>query len=122
MSWQAAAQPAIRRAEEGFEFDAEHERHFARCASKFDEQSTSSLFEGGAVPKLGDTWRQQDLADLLHQLADDGPDSFYNGPIAESIVSYVGERDGILTVEDFRCYRPQVDVPIVASCRNFTLH
>jgi gamma-glutamyltranspeptidase/glutathione hydrolase len=121
-SWPAASQPAIRLAEEGFEFDAEHERHFARCAPKFDEQSTSSLFEVGAVPKVGDTWRQPDLAHLLYQLADDGPDSFYNGPIAESIVAYVRERGGILTAEDFRSYRPQVDVPVEAKCREFTLH
>src|SRR4051812_5614140 len=121
-SWGEASQPSIRLAEEGFEFDAEHERHFARCAPKFDDQSTSSLFRNGIVPSVGDIWRQPDLAHLLHQLANDGPDSFYNGQIADSIVAYVRDRGGILTVDDFRSYRPRIDVPLQANCREFTLH
>ena len=121
-SWQSASQPAIRLAEEGFEFDAEHERHFARCAPKFDRGSINSLFANGAVPNVGGLWRQPDLAQLLHQLADDGPPSFYNGPIAESIVHYVRARGGILTSEDFRSYRPRVEVPVEARCREFTLY
>lgn len=121
-SWGTASQPAIRLADEGFQFDAEHQRHFARCAPNFDQQSVDSLFENGTVPKVGDIWRQPYLAQLLRRLADDGPDSFYDGQIAESIVRYARERGGILAVEDFRSYRPQVDVPVVASCREFTLH
>jgi gamma-glutamyltranspeptidase/glutathione hydrolase len=120
-SWQAASQPAIRLAEEGFEFDFEHERHFARCAPKFDDQSRSSLFLGGRIPSIGDIWRQPDLARLLRQLANDGPDSFYIGPIADSIVAYVRDRGGILTMDDFRSYRARVDVPLQANCREFTL-
>jgi gamma-glutamyltranspeptidase/glutathione hydrolase len=122
MSWQTASQPAIRLAEQGFAFDAEHERHFARCASKFDEQSTSSLFERGTAPNIGGTWRQPNLAQLLRQLADDGPGSFYNGPIADSIVAYIRDRGGALTTDDFRSYRPRIDVPVQANCREFTLH
>jgi gamma-glutamyltranspeptidase/glutathione hydrolase len=121
-SWQAASEPAIRLAEEGFEFDAEHQRQFARCAPKFDRASINSLFEGGAAPNIGGIWSQPDLAQLLRRLADDGPESFYHGEIAESIVRYLHEHGGILTAEDFRSYRPQVDLPVVASCREFTLH
>jgi gamma-glutamyltranspeptidase / glutathione hydrolase len=121
-SWGDASQPAIRLAENGFEFDAEHERHFARCAPKFDKQSTGSLFKSGAPPEVGELWRQPDLARLLRQLAEDGADSFYNGPIAESIVRYIRERAGILTVEDFRSYEPSIETPVVANFRECTLH
>jgi gamma-glutamyltranspeptidase/glutathione hydrolase len=121
-SWQAASQPAIRLAEDGFEFDSEHQRHFARCAPKFDQASIQNLFDGGVAPELGGIWRQLDLAKLLRNLANDGPESFYQGEIAESIVRYLRDRDGILAVEDFRSYRPQVDEPVVAGCREFTLH
>jgi gamma-glutamyltranspeptidase/glutathione hydrolase len=121
-SWLAVSQPATRLADDGFAFDAEHQRHFARCVPKFDQQSINSLFEGGAVPGVGGIWRQPDLAELMRRLAADGPGSFYNGRIAESIVRYVRERGGILDIEDFRSYRPQVDTPVVASCRGFALH
>jgi gamma-glutamyltranspeptidase / glutathione hydrolase len=121
-SWHAASQPAIRLAEKGFEFDAEHQRHFARCAPKFARESINSLFADGAVPDVGGIWRQPDLAQLLHLLADEGPASFYNGLIAESIVRYVRERGGILSDEDFRSYRPRLEEPITASCGEFTLY
>src|SRR5215212_6087181 len=87
-SWRAASEPAIRLANEGFEFDAEHARHFARCAPKFDEQSTSSLFPGGVVPSIGENWQQPDLARVLRQLAKEGAGAFYEGKIAESVVGY----------------------------------
>jgi gamma-glutamyltranspeptidase/glutathione hydrolase len=121
-SWRDASQPAIRLAEEGFEFDAEHQRHFARCEPHFDRQSVASLFPDGAVPNIGDRWTQPDLASLLRQLADNGPESFYEGEVAESVVRYVRDRGGILTMDDFRTYRPRIHVPIQANCRDYTLH
>jgi gamma-glutamyltranspeptidase/glutathione hydrolase len=121
-SWRDASQPAIRLAEEGFEFDAEHERHFARCESHFNQQSVKSLFPAGAVPKLGERWRQRDLASLLRTLAGDGAGAFYEGKIAESVVRYIRDRGGILTIDDFRSYRPRIDVPLPVTCRDFTLH
>jgi gamma-glutamyltranspeptidase/glutathione hydrolase len=121
-SWREASQPAIRLADEGFEFDAEHSRHFARCEPHFDRQSVSSLFPGGAVPNVGDRWTQPDLASLLRQLSDDGPMAFYDGRIAESVVGYIQDRGGILSMEDFCTYRPRIDAPVQANCRDFTLH
>ena len=75
---------------------------------KFDRQSLANLFPGGAVPEIGDRWRQPDLARLLRRLADEGPAAFYEGEIAQSIVRYLHDRGGILTEEDFRSYRPQI--------------
>ncbi len=120
-SWREASQPAIRLAEAGFEFDAEHERHFTRCASKFDRQSIDSLFPNRAIPKTGGRWRQPDLAGLLRQLADEGPGAFYEGQIAESIVRYVRDRGGILTEEDFHSYQPQLVEPVQANCHGVNL-
>jgi gamma-glutamyltranspeptidase / glutathione hydrolase len=114
-SWLEVSQPAIRLADEGFEFDSEHKRYLDRCAPKFDRQSLANLFGDGALPNVGDSWRQPELAKLLRRLADDGPQSFYDGDIAHSIVSFLRERGGILTMEDFQTYRPQVVEPLCAS-------
>src|SRR4051812_25579337 len=97
-SWRDVSQPAIRLADEGFEFDAEHQRHFARCEPHFDSQSVGSLFPLGVIPNIGQRWMQPDLANLLRQLADDGPGSFYDGKVAESIVRYLRDRGGILSM------------------------
>jgi gamma-glutamyltranspeptidase/glutathione hydrolase len=121
-SWREVSQPAIRLAEEGFEFDTEHERHFLRCAARFDSKSLNSLFPNGLAPKVGERWRQRDLARLLHGLCDDGPAAFYHGEIAAQIVEYLRERDGILTEEDFRSYSPEVTKPVSLPFRGFELY
>jgi gamma-glutamyltranspeptidase/glutathione hydrolase len=121
-SWREASQPAIRLAEEGFEFDAEHERHFKRCAPKFDRQSLESLFPSGAMPTIGDRWRQPELARLLERLDNEGPLSFYDGEVTKSIVRYLRQRGGILSEQDFRAYRPQLVAPVYVPCRGFELY
>jgi gamma-glutamyltranspeptidase/glutathione hydrolase len=121
-SWSQVSQPAIRLARDGFEFDAEHERHFNRCAAKFDRQSLNSLFPGGAAPGIGERWRQPELAKLLDRLEADGPLSFYEGQIAQSIVRYLDERGGILTEQDFRSYRPQIVEPLRMTSRGHELY
>jgi len=121
-AWGEASQPAIRLAEEGFDFEREHQRFLNRCAPKFDRQSLERLFPDGAMPKVGDRWRQPDLARLLHRLADEGPAAFYEGEIAQSIVRYLHDRGGILTEEDFRGYRPQIVEAVHMTCRGFDLY
>jgi gamma-glutamyltranspeptidase/glutathione hydrolase len=121
-SWCAALQPAMQLAEDGFEFDTEHQRHFNRCAPNFDSQSLQNLFPGWEVPKVGYRWRQPQLARLLNRLADEGPRSFYDGEIAQAIVRYLNQRGGILTEQDFRCYRPQIVEPLQITCRGFELY
>jgi gamma-glutamyltranspeptidase/glutathione hydrolase len=113
-SWRDVSQPAIRLADDGFEFDSEHKRYLDRCAPKFDRQSLASLFPAGALPNVGDRWQQPDLARLLHRLADEGPRSFYGGDLARSIVNFLRERGGILTEHDFHAYRPQIVEPLSA--------
>jgi gamma-glutamyltranspeptidase / glutathione hydrolase len=121
-SWREASQPAIRLAEEGFEFESEHRRFLDRSAPKFDRQSLVNLFPAGTLPEVGDHWRQPDLARLLRRLADEGPASFYDGEISQRIVRYLSDRGGILAEEDFRSYRPQIVEAVHMSCRGFDFY
>ncbi|HEY3394598.1 MAG TPA: gamma-glutamyltransferase [Lacipirellulaceae bacterium] len=121
-SWSEVSQPAICLAKDGFEFDAEHQRHFNRCAAKFDRQSLNNLFPGGAAPGIGDRWRRPQLAQLLERLAAEGPLRFYDGEIARAIVRYLDERGGILTEQDFRSYRPQIVEPLHMTCGGFDFY
>src|SRR5262249_34386096 len=119
-TWGEVSLPAIRLAEEGFAFDSEHERHFKRCAAKFDDESVESLFPDG-VPDVGGLWRQPDLARLLRQLCDEGPRSFYQGDLAARVVDYLRSRDGILEERDFREYQPRNVAAVSARCRDCEL-
>jgi gamma-glutamyltranspeptidase/glutathione hydrolase len=121
MSWRGVSQPAIRLAEQGFDFDAEHQRHFDRCAPKFDQPTLESFFPSGAATRIGDRWQQPDLARLFEQLAEDGPGAFYEGDIARRFVKFLRDRDGIVTELDFRAYRPRLVEPVHCSFRDFDL-
>jgi gamma-glutamyltranspeptidase/glutathione hydrolase len=120
-SWREVSLPAIRLAREGFPVDAEHKKHFDRCARRFDSQSLHALFPGGTLPEIGATWRQPDLAKLLERLSVEGPQSFYQGDIADKVVGFICERDGILSEEDFRSYRPTIEKAISATFRTCEL-
>jgi gamma-glutamyltranspeptidase/glutathione hydrolase len=120
-SWREVSQPAIRLAEHGFEFDSEHQRHYDRCSQNFDRQSHATLF-AGQTPRIGYLWKQPDMAALLGRLADDGPQSFYQGQIPQRICSYLNERGGILTEEDFHSCRPVVVQPLQAHIRGYDFY
>src|SRR4051794_16177869 len=115
-SWAEVSQPAIRLAVDGFEFDSEHKRHADRCAPNFEKQSLAQLFPNGAIPRLGETWKQPELAHLLNRLAKEGPQAFYEGEIAERIVRFVRNHRGILDLEDFHAYQPAVTAAIAVDC------
>jgi gamma-glutamyltranspeptidase/glutathione hydrolase len=119
--WSTVLRPAVQLAEEGFQFDAEHERQLKRCAPKFDRESLESLVPGGQVPAIGFTWKQPSLARLLHQLSSQGARAFYEGDIPQAIVGFLRPRGGILDENDFHSYRPQIVETVQACCGEFDL-
>jgi gamma-glutamyltranspeptidase/glutathione hydrolase/leukotriene-C4 hydrolase len=58
----------------------------------------------GTLAKEGDVIKRPTLAATLRTIANDGPDAFYNGFIAESIVNTTIAQGGILTLEDLAGY------------------
>ena len=105
-------QPAIRLAKDGALLDA-HElsvrRSQIQSARKLSQEISGlwqSYLGSGELPETDDDgspilWNSPQLP-ALELLARDGVDAFYRGPIAESIVSHLKSRGGILTLEDFR--------------------
>jgi gamma-glutamyltranspeptidase/glutathione hydrolase len=116
LSWEELAAPAVRLAEEGFRLD---EYYFAQSA--LSRPRLRPFAETLAVfyqkEALDERLRQPALARTLRLLASEGPRSFYEGAVAEEIVSWVRANGGILSIEDLRGYHANVGVPIRASYR-----
>lgn len=62
----------------------------------------SSLYrENGRFPKKGELFKNEDLANTLQKIADNGREVFYEGEIADAIAGHIQSQGGFLTIRDF---------------------
>jgi len=97
-------EPAIKLAKEGFIVT---EKQSSSLTGKLDDfiliNGNNSLYSKRYYK--GDTIKNEEFAKTLSKIANNGPKAFYQGEIAEMIVSEVIESGGIMTMEDLKNYR-----------------
>jgi gamma-glutamyltranspeptidase / glutathione hydrolase len=115
LSWEELVAPAVRLAEEGFLVD---EYYFAQSAISRPRlrafPDTLGRFYHDA---LDERLLQPTLARTLRRIASEGPRCFYEGAVAEEMISWVRGNGGILSLEDLGRYRANVGAPIRTSYR-----
>jgi gamma-glutamyltranspeptidase / glutathione hydrolase len=100
--------PAIRLAREGFVVEDDLADSLPRAAPRLARwPSTANIFfrPDGTPLGRGDRLMQPDLAHSLASIAAGGPRAFYDGPIAERIVTSLRASGGVMTRDDLRSYR-----------------
>ena len=78
--------------------------------------------DDGFLYSVGDTVRNNDLADTLELIADQGIKGFYDSEFTDKMVDYIRSLGGILTHEDFAQYRSVVREPISTTYRGYTVY
>jgi gamma-glutamyltranspeptidase/glutathione hydrolase len=119
-----ALAPAIELAEQGITVSADLSDSLKAVQERLQKwPSSTAVFykDGGAPYQPGETLAQRDLAASLRLIAEQGPDAFYGGPIAERIVAAVGRAGGHLTIDDFRSYEALVREPVQGDYRGFAI-
>ncbi|CAB5161137.1 Gamma-glutamyltranspeptidase (EC @ Glutathione hydrolase (EC [Olavius algarvensis associated proteobacterium Delta 3] len=143
ISFAEALQPAIKLAEEGFRVSSRLESSIiagidgGRLSnelgnSAYDE--ARSVFAPGGVPFVqNELLIQPDLAETFKMLADEGPDAFYTGDIAEAIVkTQLNTRTvdepadmdrlvGRMTLDDLEQYEVAIRKPVKGYYRGFRI-
>jgi gamma-glutamyltranspeptidase/glutathione hydrolase len=117
-------QPAIRHAEEGFpvaELTAES-WHESESRLKDDEGASINYLAHGRAPKAGEVFRNPRMANTLRRIADEGPDLFYKGDIAEKIVRCSESKGGLFTLKDFADHSSDWVEPITANYRGYDVY
>lgn len=115
--------PALRLASHGFEVSyalAQSLRAASAKLSKFDE-SRRIFLRGGKYYEPGDIFRQPDLAQTLREIANQGPDAFYRGPIARKIAATMEKGHGLITLADLERYRAKLRPPLTGHFRGYTI-
>src|SRR5262249_61765587 len=113
LPWKAVLQPAIQLAQDGLVLDANLAsslNSFVNSAADFPEaQRVFGKPRSGEADSPswaeGDRLVQKDLAATLRLIAEDGPDAFYKGAIADKIVAEMKAGGGLVTKADLAAYR-----------------
>jgi len=122
LSLREVVAPAIRLAREGFAVDSAFVRSLERAAPLIGQFAGAARFlPNGAPPKIGTLFIQPELARTLELIAASGPNAFYHGPVADSIIAEERRGRGLITAEDLAGYRVVRRAPIVSTYRGDTL-
>lgn len=83
-------------------------------------EPTSSIYLYEDFPKMeGEILIQKDLAQTLSTIAERGKAGFYEGEIAEKIVSDITTSGGKVTLNDLKNYKPIISEAVVGSYRGY---
>ncbi|HEY8056896.1 MAG TPA: gamma-glutamyltransferase [Terriglobales bacterium] len=114
LPWKDLFQPAIYYAEHGYpvtEWISEkwelQKRKLAR-----DVNGRQVFLVNGETPQVGQVFHNPAYAAALRLVAEQGPDAFYKGPIAQAILATSNRLGGVMTAEDLADYKPEWVTPI----------
>jgi gamma-glutamyltranspeptidase / glutathione hydrolase len=124
LKWRRLVEPAVRLAAEGFAIDAATAESLNEVLAEKDSAPFEELHRvygkpGGGAWAAGDRLVQAELAATLKLIAEDGPDAFYRGKIAEQIATEMGQGRGLVARDDLAKYEAKVREPIHGTYRGY---
>ena len=87
-----------------------------------DPNAARTYLPGGKAPKVGEVFRNPDLAWSLRQIAAHGRRAFYEGEIAQRIVATSKRLGGTMREPDLRLYTAEWVEPIATTYRGWTVY
>src|ERR1043166_4482016 len=116
--------PTIRYAEEGSPVPEILSAAWAAGEKKLrqDTNATHTYLPQGHAPRLGEVFRNPDLAWTLRQIAAHGRKGFYEGKVARRILSCSRSLGGTMSAEDLAKFSAQWVEPISTTYRNWTVY
>ena len=115
----AALQPAVRAAEDGYVVAPRTAWDWARNREKLRNGVNAARYflVDGEAPAVGTVIRQPALANALRSIAAKGRDGFYVGEIAEDIVTTLREAGGLHALEDLGRHKTEIAAPVSTQYR-----
>src|SRR5258706_61486 len=115
---------AIRTAQEGFPVPEWTAGYWASEVDylRTDEAEAKTYLQGDRAPKLGEVFRNPDLAWSLEQIAQHGREAFYKGEIAAKILDSMKRHNGPMTAQDLAEFSSEFVEPISTTYRDWTIY
>ena len=123
LAWEDVIEPARQLAADGFalsEAFIDNLNSRRELLGRFPESKRIFLKDGQGY-RVGERFRQGELADTLARLQRDGWREFYEGRTARLIADDMQANGGLITLEDLRNYRPIERVPLRGAYRGYEI-
>jgi gamma-glutamyltranspeptidase/glutathione hydrolase len=87
-----------------------------------DEAAAKVYLPNDHPPRVGEVFRNADLASSLQHIAEHGRDAFYKGEIAKKILETMKRHGGTMTADDLAGYSSEFVEPISTTYRDWTVY
>lgn len=121
LSMDKILQPAIEYARNGFPVSELIAYYLHRSSTFLHEYPgfSETYMPNGKAPAKGEIFKNPNLANTLKLLATEGRDAFYKGQIAKTIVKYIQEQGGFLSMEDMSSHQSEWVDPVSTNYRGY---
>ncbi|PYT71509.1 MAG: gamma-glutamyltransferase [Acidobacteria bacterium] len=115
---------AIRTAQEGFPVPEWDAAYWAGSVNylRTDEAAAKTYLPEDRAPRVGEVFRNPDLAWSLEQIARHGRDAFYKGEIATKILESMKRHGGPMAGDDLAEFSSEFVEPISTTYRDWTVY
>ncbi len=124
LPWKRVLQPAIQQAREGVAVSYDLAGLLKRRQERLCANEAACQYfykEGGVSYEPGELLVQEDLADTLERIADEGPDGFYKGETAALISTEMERGGGFVDEVSLLAYKPVVREPVRGTYRGYEI-
>ena len=117
-------QPAIQFARDGYPLYARVVFDWQREVDTLNRTASAAetFLIDGQAPAVGAIHRQPLLAETLSLIAAQGRAGFYQGPVAEDMVTYLNSLGGLHTLDDFAAAQGEYVAPIKTNYRDYQVY
>ncbi|WP_210364082.1 gamma-glutamyltransferase [Bacillus sp. REN3] len=110
-------EPAAEAAEKGVEVNWVMDESLKNFEYRLSDHARNLFMPNGKLLCEGDVYKKEHLAKTFRILQREGIDAFYEGEIAEAIVSTLKDLGGIMELSDLKSYRISIDEPAWGTYR-----
>ena len=121
LAWEDLVQPAIDLALNGYIVTQKQQNSFENKKDDFIQVNGPDTFYAQGF-KAGDRVKNTALAETLKRIAKYGQAGFYEGPVAEDLVTRVQETGGIITHQDLLAYQPVWRDPVNFQYKDLNIY
>jgi len=124
LPWKDLFAAAIAYAEQGFPVTEDAQRYWAGSTGtlRSHPETARVYLPGGRAPRVGEVFKNPAMAKTYRILAEKGPDAFYKGEIAASILKTSQQLGGTMTAQDLASFSSEWVEPISTEYRGWKVY